>query len=279
MEGGSNMSRHGRRASFGKLLFGLLVLALGLILTLDNIGVINSGDYLRYWPVILIVIGLAKLLQPSGGKIFGAFLAIFGTLLLLKSLGYIAWSIWALWPIILVLLGLSIIWQALTWRSVHARLQARFATSPPEPGSPEDPDNREDPRTRSHYYAGRRGVYWRVPHASQGDSDSLVDLFVVFGGNERASVSQNFRGGRITAIMGGCDLDLRQASIADGEAVIEVLAFMGGIEIKVPDDWRVIVNVSPLLGGFEDKTRKTGPANKVLVLNGHAIMGGVEIHN
>jgi predicted membrane protein len=270
------MARETRMPNFGKLIFGLFVLAVGAVLTLGNIGVIRTEDYLRYWPVFVIVIGLAKLLQPGGGKIFGAFLAIFGTLLLLRNLHYIGWSIWGLWPIILILLGLSIVWQAMTWRSTRIRLETRFRT-PADPETPPDPPNPHE----WHFHAGRHGRrHWRASSDVRIDSDSIVDAFVVFGGNERASTSQEFRGGRITAIMGGYELDLRQASMAGSEAAIEVLALMGGIEIKVPEDWRVIVNVSPLLGGFEDKTRKQpGPAAKTLVLNGHAIMGGVEIHN
>ena len=56
------------------------------------------------------------------------------------------------------------------------------------------------------------------------------------GGVIRRSNSQTFEGADLTAVMGGCEIDLRQASMAPGgEAVIDVFAFWGGIDVKVPE--------------------------------------------
>jgi hypothetical protein len=90
--------------------------------------------------------------------------------------------------------------------------------------------------------------------------------------------TQDFKGGNAVAIMGGAKIDLREASIAQGEAVIDVVAFWGGIEIKVPEDWIVSPQVFPFMGGFDDRT---GPpptgSRKRLVVRGLAFMGGVEV--
>ena len=83
--------------------------------------------------------------------------------------------------------------------------------------------------------------------------------------------------------MGGCDVDLRDASIAPNtEAVIDVFAFWGGIDLKVPEDWVVINRVIPLMGGVDDKTRTpidSSAAQKRLVVRGIVIMGGISIRN
>jgi predicted membrane protein len=112
------------------------------------------------------------------------------------------------------------------------------------------------------------------------DLNETVSLFSVWSGCKRVSSSARFRGGDMTAIMGGCHLDLRQATIADGEvAVLNLLSVMGGHEIRVPENWNVVTRVFPLMGGVSDKTTPMKGRTQTLVLRGLAVMGGVEIRN
>jgi predicted membrane protein len=126
-------------------------------------------------------------------------------------------------------------------------------------------------------------IAWRairppLPRAL-GSGDAL-DLTAVLGGAKSGSTSRDFRGGSATATLGGCEVDLRHASIADGqEAVLDVFAFWGGIGVRVPEDWEVVNRVTTFLGGFENKTLPTPGANKRFVIQGTAIMGGVEVKN
>jgi len=107
-----------------------------------------------------------------------------------------------------------------------------------------------------------------------------VDAFAFLGGVQRVSRSTDFRGGSASATLGGCDIDLRHATILDGQtAVLDALAFMGGIDIKVPEDWTVETRGMAVLGGFEDKTRRPLDDRKKLVVTGLAVMGGVEVKN
>ena len=100
----------------------------------------------------------------------------------------------------------------------------------------------------------------------------------MFGGVERKNSSQDFKGGELTVIMGGCELDLRNASMKAGEAVIDVFTFWGGIDIRVPEDWTVSIEGMPLMGGCEDQTRhEKTESRKHLVIKGYIIMGGLEI--
>jgi predicted membrane protein len=216
---------------------GLLIIAVGIIFTLDNLGIADARGYLRYWPAGLIAIGLLKLQQArgGGGAIGGLLIVAAGSWLLLESLDIVQISVWQLWPVLLVLFGASMVWQ------------------------------------------GLRGRSCRTGKAT--DANATISALAVLGGVARGNNSRRFRGGDLTAIMGGCEIDLRQAAI-DGEAVLEVFAMWGGIQIRVPDDWTVTGRVTPLLGGFDDKTRPPqGAAAHRLVVRGVAIMGGVEVKN
>ena len=114
-----------------------------------------------------------------------------------------------------------------------------------------------------------------------GDSGAHLSALAIMGGVGRRITSQAFVGGDLTAVMGGCEIDLRQASIEPGApAVIDVFAFWGGIELRVPEDWTVTTSAVPLMGGIDDKSRaQQPPSGKELVIRGLVVMGGVEIKN
>ena len=76
-----------------------------------------------------------------------------------------------------------------------------------------------------------------------------------FGGSDNQSPSQNFSGGRVLTVIGGCELDLRRASIADEGAVINIVASLGGVRLMVPDDWAVNVQTRAFFGGRRIQAR------------------------
>ena len=127
-----------------------------------------------------------------------------------------------------------------------------------------------------------------VWHATRGRGGSTVagapgsylNACACLGGVVRRSASRDFRGAELTAVMGGCEIDLTQAAIGEGEAIIDTFAWWGGIEIKVPQEWTVINTVTPILGGVVDSTRSdhVDPKQR-LIVRGVAIMGRVEIRH
>jgi predicted membrane protein len=119
-----------------------------------------------------------------------------------------------------------------------------------------------------------------TPTPSTSDDGSTMSAFALWAGVRRQSISQAFRGGDASAVMGGVELDLRHAQIRDGEqAVIDAFAMWGGVEITVPENWRVVSKVMPLMGGFEDKTTSKNTTGPVLIVQGTAIMGAIEVKN
>lgn len=117
----------------------------------------------------------------------------------------------------------------------------------------------------------------------EADDGSTVSGFALLSGVDRKSTSAAFRGGEVTAVLGGIEVDLTGAHLAPGGAELQATAVWGGVDIRVPQDWAIESRVMPLLGVFQDGTaqRVAGPtaAGPRLVIRGNAIMGGIEISN
>jgi len=218
------------------LMFGLLIILVGIVFTLDNLRIAEAETYLRYWPSGLILIGLAKLWQVRtgfGSPIGGVLFILAGAWMQLETRGYVGQSFVDLWPLLLVIVGGAIVWQGIRGR------QLRGAVS----------------------------------------GDATINAIAILAGVTRGSNSSSFRGGELTAVMGACEIDLSHAAI-HGKAVIDVFAMWGGIELRVPEDWRVIGRVMPIMGAFEDKTRPPlGTGTHTLIVRGVVLMGGVEVKN
>ena len=118
----------------------------------------------------------------------------------------------------------------------------------------------------------------RAPAGMETDDQPLLNAFALMGGVDRKVVTEHFRGGEVSAVMGGVVIDLRSAKLAENRASIDVFAMWGGIDLVVPEGWRVVGEVTPIMGGFEDNTVPPAETNgPTLVVRGLAIMGGVEV--
>lgn len=220
-----------------RLIIGFGILALGMLWTLDNLDVLQSEPITRWWPVVLVLIGIVQLFDRYASRIAPWVLIIVGTLLLLDRARLIDFDLGDLIPLAIALIGAKLIWEAVTRR-----------------------------RPRSAELIG--------------DSDSVIHAFAMMAGVKRQSTSREFRGGDANAIMGGVELDLRNAQIQPGDDVIlDAFAMWGAVEIKVPPHWRVVGTVLPIMGAFEDNTRPEGEAGPTLTVRGTAIMGGIEVKN
>jgi predicted membrane protein len=220
----------------GQLVLGVAIAIVGALFTLDNLHILRAREFLQFWPVALIAVGLVHVAQARSvvGRVGGGIWILVGAVLLGNRLGFFHVHIWNFWPLILVLVGARIIWQTL---------------------------------------ASDRA-------ADRGDSSASASAIAVMGGFDRRITSPEFRGGEITAFMGGGKLDLRDAAPAGGQAVINLFAMMGGFEIIVPETWRVISEVTPFMGGIEDRSRTSAdPHAPTLILRGFVMMGGVTLKN
>jgi hypothetical protein len=113
---------------------------------------------------------------------------------------------------------------------------------------------------------------------------SDLNAVAIFGGVQRNITSKKFRGGRVTAILGGVELDFIDADIEGEEAILDVSSLMGGVEIRVPDTWNVTIETIAFLAGSSDERRRAptpapGVTPKHLIIRGATILAGIEVKN
>ncbi len=246
----------------GRLVVGLTIIVLGVLFLLDALDVPGIGEVWHYvsrvWPVVFVLIGLVKLPNcRTPGQFIGCSIWILvGAVLLANNFDLISFNLWrAFWPTMLILFGVSLVVRA-TDRSPYRRWRRRRLRGPGV-GLADDPGP-----------------------AGPTDTESRTSSFALWSGSTRRVATPDFQGGDATAIMGGCEIDLRQCNLASGPAVFDAFALMGGVELHVPGDWTVRNEGVAILGAIEDNRKETaGNPGKVLILRGAAIMGGIELKN
>lgn len=221
----------------GRIFWGLVLILLGVLFLLDQMGRADFGELIsRWWPLILVAAGLWQLISTNFQELAGGlFLIALGVIFQLAKLEILGRNLWRyVWPALIIGLGLWVLLGAFR-RTSAARLS----------GSKEDD----------------------------------LDAFAMFAGLNRRIESQNFRGGKATAIMGGIELDFTQVRLAEPKAVLDLTAIMGGIDITVPRHIRVELSGNPVLGGIENKHNYApGPgAEQTLSIRATAILGGIDI--
>ena len=221
-----------------RLVIGIAITALGVLLLLDSAGLLEADRVLRFWPLVLVALGLVMVRRGfQGGNWFpGAAVLIVGLILVAQRLGFAQLDFDKLWPLFIILVGLGILTRAFRG--------GRTARSP-----------------------GRT-------------SDNRLSKVAVLCGLKPSIGAEAFEGGDLTTWLGGVDLDLTGADIAEGGADLDLFVLMGGVEIKVPRDWSVDSRVTPFMGGMEDSTDQTdADPDKQLRISGFVMMGGVEVKN
>lgn len=116
------------------------------------------------------------------------------------------------------------------------------------------------------------------PGAS-GDASQVEELseVTVFGGTKRVVDSKGFKHGTVTSVFSGTEIDFRNTTFADN-AVVEVVAVLGAIEMRMPDDVTVVNEALAVLGSVEDHRSGSKDSKTKVVIKGVAVLGGVEIH-
>ncbi|MCE4554553.1 LiaI-LiaF-like domain-containing protein [Roseateles cellulosilyticus] len=236
--------RHRHRGHPGhRILFGLAVIGIGTLALLDNLRLFDAALLHTYWPLALVVWGLGRLVWPPhpGGSLFGLLLIIGGLALTANHVGVLNVHPRDWWPVLVIVVGLSIVSRSF-WPRRCRGLPSGFDSVAAEHGE-------------------------------------LLDIDANFSAIKQRNDSASFKGGRISSTFGGIDIDLTHATLAGGEARLQVDARFSGIVLHVPRDWLVVAEIDPVFGGIENKTVPPLAPMQRLLLRGRVVFGGVEIKN
>lgn len=261
------------------LVFGIFILAFGILSLLDNLSFLNMRDYSQFWPLLLGAVGVLKLVQANsrGDYIIGTSLVAVCTVMMLNKLGIIHIRLRDFWPVFIIIAGLLMIFKErnndnnngsrlFRQNSMNENLTPQANTSSMNFGSTSNTENTANPSSNMNTNTN-----------TTASSDSKIDLISFMGGNVATVNSQDFQGGQATAFMGGIELDLRNANI-QSQAVLNVFSMFGGISMVLPLDWTVVNNTSAFLGGVDYKqTSGVSDSKKCLIIQGTVMLGGIEI--
>lgn len=241
----------------GRTWLGIILIVLGGLFFLDNFGFPwFDGFDIRHlifsWHTIFLIVGIV-LISKHRDNFLGYILVGIGAFGLLRRLHIFSeFDFGDFWPIILLFTG---IWLILRKNGKHSISGQHF--------------------TKEKTAEGEKFTNYSSQHF-----DSL-DEVSVFNSIHRVILSDNFRGGNITTIFGGTKLDLTQAKLAPGENILELTTLFGGAKIRVPQNWKVILNVTSIFGGFDDKRfasyKNEETLEGILIIKGVTLFGGGEL--
>jgi predicted membrane protein len=226
-------ARTSRNAS--RLFAGLVIFALGVVALLDNLGILRIHDVWRFWPLVFVAVGLAKLLRPrrSPGRFSGGIFLIIGVWLLMENLGVWPYNLGDFWPLFVVALGAWLIWGGWSHRmrpavpGTSSRINS-FAML----GGTEYHGNTDD------FQGGDAtailgGCKVDLRQSAMKGGEAILEAFALWGGVEifvPRTWSVVVRG---TPILGGFDDKTEPPRESGGpRLIVSGAAIMGGVEIK-----------------------------------------------
>ena len=213
-----------------KLILGIFFTILGILWTADNLALLRADDFLRFWPAVVVLIGLVKLADPTR-RVIGVILTVVGASLLAYTAGWLRFTIFDFWPLLVILVGATIVIRALGFRL-------------PSPSNADSDQvwavlsQRKVRETARDYNGGgvfafMGGCELDLTQADIIHSPAIIDTFAMWGGIE-IYVPENW------------------------EVVGEVIPFMAGFEMKTgagTPERRLIVRGATVMGGIEVKRR------------------------
>jgi predicted membrane protein len=240
----------------GKIMGGLLIVVIGLLFLGRELG-LELPYWLLSWKMLLIGLGVVLAVKHKFRHPGWFFLIAIGGVFLMNDIYPDLHIKPILWPIVLILIGLAIMFKPRN-RSYHANC-------------------RQWKHRRKGYYRGERQDFFDRVEPSKED---YIDSTAFMAGVKKNILSKNFKGGEITNVFGGTELNLTQADF-EGTASLDLTQVFGGTKLILPANWEIKSELITVFGSVEDKRpilpHVSGESTKVLILKGTTVLGGIEI--
>lgn len=220
------------------ILWGILLVAVGVILGLNACGITRIDLFFDGWWTLFILVPCAIGLFTEPGKTGHLIGLAIGTLLLLMCQDILEFDLlWKLLiPVVLVLIGLRLIFKDVFNRKAQQVMRK-----------------------------------WNERGAAP------KEYAATFSGQNLDFTGVAFEGAELTAVFGGVKCDLRGAIITE-DVVLNVCSVFGGVEVYMPENVNVKLGTTCIFGGVSDKRAVKNTNNAVTVyVNGNCIFGGAEI--
>jgi predicted membrane protein len=204
------------------------------------------------WPMLVVAIGFICLFsRPSW--FFGIILMLTGGFFLMKKLpDETLLASLSGWAIFLIVVGIVVICNAIWGKHHHHREWKKYS--------------REYHKWYSFGSDDKKSGYIEYNH-------------VFHGGKEKLDI-KGFKGGEINSVFGGIELDLSDATLAEGNHYLELNSVFGGIIIIVPVEWKIELRQTKVFGQFVDTRPKPEfevDEKSVLIIETNSVFGGGEI--
>lgn len=239
----------------GKVFGGILVVIAGSLFLARELGA-EIPHWIFTWKTFLIALGLLMGVKHNFRNAGWFFLVAVGVVFLLGDVYPLMNIKPFLWPVLIILFGLMIIFKPR--RKFKHRHWNRF-------------------HDRRHGFNNRSNECFTSETTSE---DDLVDFTTFMGSVKKNIISKNFKGGEITNIFGGTEINLSQADI-EKTVTLELTNVFGGTRLIIPANWEIHSELVSVFGNIEDKRPIQPKLNievpKILVLKGTTFMGGIEI--
>jgi len=229
------IERSGPRVT-GRLVFGLVLVACGLMWTLENLGVPGVDEILRWWPAALVVYGVIRLTGLDGTRrvVSGSMVMLIGFYMLARELGIVHISIFRLWPVWLIIVGSILVWRSMRGPGAGRDLSDR--SSYPRPfafmgGNARKVESQEFVGIEATAVMG--GVEADLTGARPRGREVVAEVFAWWGGIELVVPEDWHVVSEVTPVMGGVE---DSTHFAGGESattlIVRGLVVMGGVEIR-----------------------------------------------